>query len=109
MFCATVVYPWVDGKAVDADRYARDVAPRYAALLGDNCLGYEVRVGRNSPGQPHPPYACLVSFWLSSAERFGASLGTPAMAELMAEIRAFTDVEPIRQFDEVVLNTLGGK
>jgi uncharacterized protein (TIGR02118 family) len=107
MFCATVIYPWIDGKSFAADSYARDIAPRYAALLGNNCLGYEVRVGRNAPGQPHPPYTCLVSFWLGSAEKFGAALGTPEMAALMADIRAFTDIEPQRQFDEVIANTAG--
>lgn len=109
MFCATVLYPWVEGAAFDAEGYARNIAPRHAALLGNNCVGYEVRVGRNAPGQPHPPYACLVSFWVNSAERFGAALGTPAMADLMTEIRAFSDVSPLRQFDELIVNNLGGE
>ena len=50
-YCATVIYPFTEGVEFDLKRYASDIAPRYARLLGDNCLGFEVREGRTSPGR----------------------------------------------------------
>jgi hypothetical protein len=99
VYCATVLYPFAPGLDFDADRYAREIAPRYAQLLGDNCLGFEVREGQTSPGRPHPDNVCVASFWVRSAEAFGASLGSAPMKALMAEIDAFSSIRPIRQFD----------
>jgi hypothetical protein len=99
IYCATVIYPFAEDTTFDVERYAREIAPRYAELLGDNCTGYEVRQGRTSPGRPHPDYACIASFWVRSAEAFGQSLGSAQMRTLMAEIDAFSPIRPIRQFD----------
>jgi hypothetical protein len=98
-YCATVIYPFSDDADFDVDRYAREIAPRYAHVLGDNCLGFEVREGRTSPGRPHPDYVCIASFWVRSAEAFGASLGSAPMKALMDDIEAFSGIRPIRQFD----------
>jgi hypothetical protein len=35
-------------------------------------------------------------------EQYRASLADPRMKDIMAQFSAFTDIEPIRQFDEVV-------
>jgi hypothetical protein len=99
IYCATVLYPFVQGVDFDVDYYARDIAPRYAQLLGDNCLGFEVREGRASPGSAHPDHVCIASFWVRSAEAFGASLGTESMKGLMAEIGGLSSIRPVRQFD----------
>jgi hypothetical protein len=98
-YCATVIYPFTEGVEFDLKRYASDIAPRYARLLGDNCLGFEVREGRTSPGRAHPDQVCIASFWVRSAEAFGASLGGERMWALMAEIDAFSPIKPMPQFD----------
>jgi uncharacterized protein (TIGR02118 family) len=102
MFCATVLYPYRDGSSFDFEHYAGTLAPMYARFLGDNCVRFEVRRGLAAPGRSAPHYLCIASFWVKSEEEFGASLGDPRMKDIMAKISSFTDIEPLRQFDEVV-------
>lgn len=102
MYCATVLYPSREGAAFDFDTYAKTLAPLYASLLGDNCVRFEVRKGLVAPGRPAPHFVCIASFWVTSKERYGASLSDPRFKEVMAKIAAVTDIEPLRQFDEVL-------
>jgi len=74
----------------------------YARFLGENCVKFEVRKGLVTPGRPAPHHICIASFWVKSREEFGTSLADPRMRGVMAKISSFTDIEPIRQFDEVV-------
>ncbi len=102
MFCATVLYPHKEGSAFDFEHYAGTLAPMYARFLGENCVKFEVRKGLVTPGRPAPHYICIASFWVNSREEFGTSLADPRMRDIMAKISSFTDIEPIRQFDEVI-------
>jgi uncharacterized protein (TIGR02118 family) len=103
MFCATVLYPNQEGSIFDFEQYAGTLAPTYARLLGENCIKFEVRRGLVTPGAPAPQFICIASFWVKSREAFGASLADPRMQEVMAKIFAMTDIQPIRQFDEVMV------
>jgi hypothetical protein len=40
-----------------------------------------------------------------SEKEYGESLGDPRFPVIMAKFAAFTDVEPVRQFDEVVADS----
>jgi uncharacterized protein (TIGR02118 family) len=102
MFCATVLYPNGEGQLFDFELYAGTLAPMYARFLGDNCVKFEVRKGLAAPGTAAPHYLFIANFWVKSGEAFGASLAEPGMQEIMAKIASFTDIEPIRQFDEVI-------
>jgi uncharacterized protein (TIGR02118 family) len=102
MFCATVLYPSTDGSSFDFDHYAKTLAPMYAKFLGANCVRFEVRRGVMSPGRPAAHFACIASYWVRSREEYGASLGDPRFREIMEKFAAFTNIEPLRQFDEVV-------
>jgi uncharacterized protein (TIGR02118 family) len=104
LFCATVLYPYKEGASFDFEYYSTNLAPEYAEILGDNCVKFEVRKGLMAPGEPTPHFICIANFWVKSSEQFGASMADPAMKDLMAKIAAFTDIIPIRQFDEVILN-----
>ena len=102
MFCATVLYPHKEDAAFDVEYYAGTLAPMYARFLGDNCVKFEVRKGLITPGRAAPHYICIASFWVTSREGYGASLADPGMQAIMAKISSFTDIEPLRQFDEVI-------
>ena len=102
MFCATVLYPHMEGNAFNFEYYAGTLAPMYARFLGENCVKFEVRKGLVTPGRTAPHYTCIASFWVKSREEFGKSLADPRMKDIMTKISSFTDNEPIRQFDEVV-------
>ena len=105
MFCATVLYPNQEGSTFDFDHYAEILAPMYAEFLGANCARYEVRKGLMTPGAPRAAFACIASYWVRSDKEYGESLGDPRFPEIMAKFAAFTDVEPIRQFDVVVADS----
>lgn len=102
MFCATVLYPNKEGSGFDFEHYATTLAPMYARFLGDNCVKFEVRKGLVWPGRPVPHFVCIASYWVRSREEYRASLAEPRFKDIMAKFAAFTDIEPIRQFDEVV-------
>ncbi|WP_152269799.1 EthD family reductase [Agriterribacter humi] len=102
IFCATVLYPNKEGATFDFELYANELIPEYVEILGDNVLKFEVRKGLTTPGQPAPNFICTANIWVSSGEKFGASMADPRMKSLMAKISAFTDIQPLRQFDQVI-------
>jgi len=104
LYCATALYPFKANAHFDYEQYVNVLAPKYVALLGDNCVRYEIRKGITMPGKDHVDFLCIVNFWLKSAEQFGAAMAKPEMHELMQKIAAFTDIQPIRQFDEVLFS-----
>jgi uncharacterized protein (TIGR02118 family) len=106
-YCATVLYPHKEGSSFDFEYYAGTLAPMYVEFLGDNCIRFEVRKGLMTPGKEIPDYICIASYWVKSREKYSASLSDPRFEGIMKKFSAFTDIEPIRQFDEVVASTKG--
>ena len=102
MFCATVLYPSKEGVSLDFNHYAKTLAPMYAKFLGPNCVRFEVRRGLMTPGRPTPNFVCIASYFVKSRDEYMASLGDPRFKEIMDKFAAFTEIEPLRQFDEVV-------
>lgn len=74
----------------------------YAGFLGDNCARYEVRKGLMTPGAPRAAFALIASYWVRSDKEYMDSLSDPRFPEIMTKFAAFSDVEPIRQFDQVI-------
>jgi uncharacterized protein (TIGR02118 family) len=99
MFCASVVYP-VDSEGFNFDYFRDHHAPRFAELLGDNCVHFEVHRGLEAPGAPPPPFVAAAYFWVSSAEAFGATL-VESGAEIYADIPNFSRTQPDRGWAEV--------
>lgn len=104
MFCASVAYPAQEGRRFDFDYFAEKHIPMYARCLGTNCVRCEVHRSLTAPGAPTPQYYGSAYVWVRSAEEFGTSLAQHG-AEIFADIPNFTDIEPIRQWSEVVSAT----
>ena len=102
LFCATVLYPNKEGVSFDFELYSKTLIPEYVSILGDNVVNFEVRKGLTTPGAPAPSIICIASIWVKSGEKFGASMADPRMGPLMGKIAAFTDIQPMRQFDQVL-------
>jgi uncharacterized protein (TIGR02118 family) len=100
MFCASVVYS-ARAERFDIDYFAGAHAPRFAAMLGDNCVKWEVHRALATPGAPPPPFAAAAYFWVLSAERFGADLATHG-SEIYADIPNFASEQPVRGWSEVI-------
>jgi uncharacterized protein (TIGR02118 family) len=99
MFCASVIYP-VDSEGFNFDYFRDHHAPRFADLLGDNCVHFEVHRGLEAPGAPPPPFLAAAYFWVSSAEGFGATLAESG-DEIYADITNFSRTQPARGWAEV--------
>jgi uncharacterized protein (TIGR02118 family) len=104
LFCATVLYPFKSGTVFDYDCYAHVLIPKYIAVLGDNCVRYEIRKGISTPGKDHVDFFCIANFWIKSLTRLSAAMANPEMQEIMREIAVFTNIIPLRQLDEVIMD-----
>lgn len=101
MFCASVAYPIQQGRIFHFDYFANKHVPLFARFLGDNCVKFEVHKSLAMPGAPTPQFIGVAYFWVQSGEEFGAALAQHG-EEIYADIPRFTDIEPIRQWSEVV-------
>ncbi|WP_308491279.1 EthD family reductase [Microbacterium terrisoli] len=99
MFCASVVYPESDG--LNVDYFATVHAPRFAEMIGENCVRWEVHRAVATPGAPTPPFAVAAYFWVESAETFGVMLAEHG-EEIYADIANFATVQPTRGWAEVL-------
>ena len=101
MFCASVAYPIQQGGTFNFDYFANKHVPLFARFLGDNCVRFEVHKSLATPGAPAPNFIAVAYFWVKSGEDFGAALAR-YNEEIYSDIPKFTDIEPIRQWSEVV-------
>jgi uncharacterized protein (TIGR02118 family) len=101
MFCASVAYPIQEGGTFDFDYFAHKHVPLFARFLGDNCVRFEVHKTLVSPGAPAPTFHGAAYFWVKSGEEFGMAL-TQYSQEIYSDIPHFTNIEPVRQWSEVV-------
>ena len=101
MFCASVAYPNQQGGTFDFEYFAYKHAPLFARFLGENCVKFEVHRSLIALGAPAPEFLGVAYFWVKSGEAFGAALAQHNQ-EIYADIPKFTDIEPIRQWSEVV-------
>ena len=101
MFCASVAYPIQQGGTFDFDYFAKKHVPLFARLLGENCVRFDVHRSLASPDAPSPRFLGVAYFWIKSGEGFGATLAQYGK-EIYADIAHFTDIEPLRQWSEVV-------
>jgi uncharacterized protein (TIGR02118 family) len=100
VFCASVTYP-LDARRFDGEYFATRHAPMFAALLGDNCVRWEVHRPVRSLGAPEPTFLAAAYFWVRSAERFGRTLAEHGPV-IYADVAAVSDAAPTRAWTEVL-------
>jgi len=105
MFCASVAYPIQQGGTFDFEYFATRHVPMFARFLGENCVRFEIHRNLSSPNAPAPHFLGAAYFWVKSSEQFGAALAQYG-EEIYADIPHFTDIEPVRQWSEVVQTEL---
>ena len=101
MFCASVAYPIQQDGTFNFDYFANKHVPLFARFLGVNCVRFEVHKSLATPGAPPPNFIAVAYFWVKSGEDFGRALAQYSK-EIYADIPNFTDIEPVRQWSEVV-------
>lgn len=99
----TVMYPATPGARFDHDYYRDQHMPLLARLMGDACQRYTIDKGvaGGAPGAP-PAYVTMCHVHAESAEAFMAAFG-PHAKQIMGDVPNFTDIKPLAQISEVVV------
>jgi uncharacterized protein (TIGR02118 family) len=103
MIKVSVMYPNKSGARFDHDYYRDKHMPLVKKLLGDACLYYSVDRGLSGgDAASPPPYIGMCHIYSESLETFQRAFAAHA-AEIMADIPAYTDINPTLQISEVVV------
>ena len=103
MIKVNVMYPYTEGARFDHAYYRDRHMPMVKARLGNACAYYTIEKGLavGAPGTP-PPFVAMCAFICDSAEGYQAALREHG-AEIRGDIANYTDVAPVLQFSEVVV------
>ena len=103
MIKVSVMYPSTPGARFDHAYYRDTHMPLLKARMGDSCLYYTVDKGLagGTPDAP-PTYIGMCHIFCDSVAAFQAGFG-PHAKEIMADIANYTDLAPLLQISEVVV------
>jgi uncharacterized protein (TIGR02118 family) len=103
MIKVSVMYPNKPGARFDHEYYKDKHMPLVKARMGDSCKYYTVDMGLGggAPGAP-ATYVGMCHIFSDSIEAFQGGFG-PHAKEIMADIANYTDISPVMQISEVVV------
>ena len=103
MIRVSVMYPNTPGARFNHEYYRDKHMPLLKKRMGDSCLYYSVDKGLagGAPGAP-ATYIGMCHFFCDSVESFQAGFG-PHAQEIMGDIPNYTDLTPVVQISEVVV------
>ncbi|AZQ51620.1 EthD family reductase [Burkholderia cenocepacia] len=103
MIKVSVMYPYAPGARFDHTYYRDTHMPMVKRRLGAACLYYTVDKGiaGGAPGAD-PVYVAKCDFVCTSVEAFQAARD-PHAQEIMADIANYTDIQPVLQISEVIV------
>jgi uncharacterized protein (TIGR02118 family) len=104
MVKVSVLYPNTEGARFDHAYYRDKHMPLLKERMGGACLYYTVDKGLagGGPGAP-APFVGMCHIYCDSADTFQQAFG-PHAAEIMGDIPNYTDLQPIIQVSEVVVD-----
>ena len=107
MIKVSVMYPNSPGARFDHDYYRDKHLPLVKERMGDRCRYYTIDRGiaGGTPDDP-PGYIGMCHIFCDTAEDFQAGFG-PHADEILGDIPNYTDLSPIMQLSEVVMDTRG--
>ncbi|GAB2463952.1 EthD family reductase [Comamonas humi] len=107
MIKVNVMYPYTEGARFDHAYYRDRHMPMVKARLGSACAYYTVEKGLvggapgTSPGTP-PAFVAMCAFICDSVAGYQAAM-QEHRAEILADIANYTDIVPVLQVSEVVV------
>jgi len=103
MIKVSVMYPNNPGARFDHDYYREKHMPLVKARMGDACRYYTIDKGLagGAPGVP-ATYVGMCHIFADSVEAFQKAFG-PHANEIMGDIKNYTDVAPVMQISEVIV------
>ncbi|MGH1357161.1 MAG: EthD family reductase [Burkholderiaceae bacterium] len=104
MIKVSVMYPNTPGARFDHDYYRDSHMPMVAEKMGDACVKYTVDkgIGGGEPGAP-ATYIGIGHIYADSVESFQAGFG-PHAKEILGDIPNYTDLAPVMQISEVIVD-----
>jgi uncharacterized protein (TIGR02118 family) len=108
MIKVTVMYPYTEGARFDHAYYRDRHMPMVKAKLGSACAYYTVDKGLagRAPGQAQfgapPAFVAMCAFICDSVEAYQAAL-QDHLTEIVADIAKYTDIKPVVQVSEIVV------
>ena len=103
MIKVSVMYENKPGARFDHAYYRHRHLPLLKSRLGAACLSYTIDKGLagGAPGAP-APYVAMCHVFCDSVESFQTAMA-PHAAEIMGDIKNYTDLTPTLQISEVVV------
>lgn len=103
MIKVSVMYPYKAGARFDHNYYRDRHMPLVKSRMGDKCLYYTVDKGvaGGSPDAP-PIYVGMCHIFCDSVAAFQEGFG-PHAEEILGDIPKYTDLSPVLQISEVVV------
>jgi uncharacterized protein (TIGR02118 family) len=103
MIKVSVMYPNNAGARFDHDYYREKHMPLVKARMGDACKYYTIDKGLagGAPGSP-ATYVGMCHIFADSVDAFQKAFG-PHAKEIMGDIKNYTDIAPVMQISEVVV------
>lgn len=100
----SVMYPNTAGARFDHAYYRDKHMPLIAKRMGDRCKKYTVDKGLSggAPGTP-ATYVAMCHVYCETLEDFQAGFG-PHAQEIRADVANYTDISPIIQLSEVIVD-----
>lgn len=104
MIKVSVFYPHFDGCRFDVAYYCNRHMPMVKERLGDACQGIAVDHGicGEAPGSA-PRYIAMAHLFFDTVEAFQSAFA-PHAAEIMNDVPHYTDIAPVLQISEVLIN-----
>ena len=103
MIKVTVMYPYTEGARFDHDYYRDRHMPMVKARLGSACAYYTVDKGLTGGASGTPPaFVAMCAFICDSVEGYQAA-SQEHRAEIRGDIANYTDIAPVIQVSEVVV------
>ena len=108
MIKVNVMYPYTEGARFDHAYYRDRHMPMVKARLGKACAYYTVErgVAGRALGAP-PAFVAMCAFICDSAEGYRAAMLEHG-AEILGDIAKYTDIAPVVQVSEVVVERSDG-
>lgn len=103
MIKISIMYANTPGARFDHAYYRDKHMPLLKARMGDKCKHYTIDKGLagGAPGAP-ATYVGMCHIYCESLDDFQTGFG-PHAAEVMADIKNYTDIAPLVQISEVVV------
>ena len=98
-----VMYPFTEGARFDHAYYRDRHMPLVKSRLGSACAYYTVEKGLGGRASGSPPaFVAMCAFICETAEGYEAAI-QPHRAEILADIANYTDIAPVVQVSELVV------